>query len=137
MLEAQYAADALAKASGLGIGLHTRSSMVVTSIAYELRVRRRCLVCDAEDELVEPELTDAIGPPCSSCHAPTERIATLERRRMLRPVNPHAAALGRLGGLKGGIARAAKLTPRRRRQIAKAAARARWLKSRGGEETEG
>jgi hypothetical protein len=34
--------------------------------------------------------------------------------------------LGRLGGLKGGHARALKLSPKRRREIAKAAARARW-----------
>ncbi len=35
-------------------------------------------------------------------------------------------ALGRLGGLKGGKARAAKLTPERRVEIAKKAALARW-----------
>ena len=44
--------------------------------------------------------------------------------------NPHAVALGRLGGLRGGPsggrARAAALTPARRRQIARDAARARW-----------
>ncbi|OLB73154.1 MAG: hypothetical protein AUH96_04185 [Nitrospirae bacterium 13_2_20CM_2_61_4] len=37
-----------------------------------------------------------------------------------------AAALGRLGGLKGGPARAKKLSPKKRRQIAKKAANARW-----------
>ncbi|MBN1548334.1 MAG: hypothetical protein JW902_16915 [Syntrophaceae bacterium] len=42
--------------------------------------------------------------------------------------NPAAVALGRLGGLKGGKARAAKLSPRRRREIAQKAARARWHK---------
>ena len=41
--------------------------------------------------------------------------------------NPHAAALGRLGGLKGGKARAQKLTPEQRREIAKKAAAARWV----------
>jgi hypothetical protein len=40
--------------------------------------------------------------------------------------NPAAVALGRLGGLKGGKARADKLSARRRKQIAKAAAVARW-----------
>lgn len=40
--------------------------------------------------------------------------------------NPAAVALGRLGGLKGGAARAAKLTPRKRSQIAAKAAKARW-----------
>jgi len=40
--------------------------------------------------------------------------------------NPAAVALGRLGGLKGGPARAKKLSPVRRRAIAKKAARSRW-----------
>jgi hypothetical protein len=40
--------------------------------------------------------------------------------------NPAAVALGRLGGLKGGKARAEKLTPEQRKEIAKKAARARW-----------
>ncbi|MBA3641471.1 MAG: hypothetical protein H0W53_19815 [Acidobacteria bacterium] len=93
---------------------------------YEVRARRRCLVCDGEDEVWELEDTDQIGPLCRVCHAPSERIAVFERRRMPAAVNPHAAALGRLGGLKGGPARAAKLTAKRRRDIARAAARARW-----------
>ena len=118
---------------GVGKCLHTRSSMGIPSVAYEVRVQRRCLVCELEEEVVEPERTEEIGPPCSACHAPTERVALLERRRSVRDVNPHAAALGRLGGLKGGIARAAKLTPRRRRAIAKAAARARWAKAGGSD----
>jgi hypothetical protein len=42
--------------------------------------------------------------------------------------NPHAVALGRMGGKKGGKARAEKLSSRKRRAIAKKAARARWLK---------
>ena len=42
--------------------------------------------------------------------------------------NPHAVALGRLGGLKGGIARAAKLAPKKRSQIAAKAAKTRWGK---------
>ena len=40
--------------------------------------------------------------------------------------NPHAVALGRLGGLKGGKARAKKLTPEQRSEAARKAARARW-----------
>ena len=42
--------------------------------------------------------------------------------------NPHAVALGRMGGLKGGKARAERLSPKRRKQIAKDAAKARWSK---------
>ena len=44
--------------------------------------------------------------------------------------NPHAVALGRLGGLKGGVARAAALGPRKRSQIAAKAAKARWGKKK-------
>lgn len=40
--------------------------------------------------------------------------------------NPAAVALGRLGGLKGGAARAATLTKKRRAEIARRAATARW-----------
>jgi len=40
--------------------------------------------------------------------------------------NPAAVALGRLGGLKGGKARAEKLSAKKRKAIAKKAAQARW-----------
>ena len=40
--------------------------------------------------------------------------------------NPAAVALGRLGGLKGGPARARKLSKEQRSEIAKRAAEARW-----------
>ena len=40
--------------------------------------------------------------------------------------NPYAVALGKLGGLKGGKARAESLSPKRRSEIAKRAAQARW-----------
>jgi hypothetical protein len=113
------------------IPLHMRSSMREgddTRQRFEIRVRRQCLVCDDIEELWEPADTDQIGPTCNRCHAPTERIAELECRHLSRAVNTHAAALGRLGGLKGGPARAARLSARRRRDIARAAARARWAR---------
>jgi hypothetical protein len=46
----------------------------------------------------------------------------------LKQKNPAAVELGRLGGLKGGKARAEKLTPEQRSEIAKKAAAARWKK---------
>src|SRR5687767_4367893 len=104
-----------------------RSSMEGNRLPM-MRVQRRCLVCEVLDERWEEESTDEIGPSCARCHAPSERLQILERRRAA--ANPHAAALGRLGGLKGGPARAARLTPRRRREIARAAARARWSRPR-------
>jgi hypothetical protein len=42
--------------------------------------------------------------------------------------NQAAVALGRLGGLKGGKARAKSLTKKKRSEIAKRAAKARWSK---------
>lgn len=45
--------------------------------------------------------------------------------------NPHAVALGRMGGLKGGKARAAKLSKKQLSEIGKKAAKARWSKAKG------
>jgi hypothetical protein len=42
--------------------------------------------------------------------------------------NPHAVELGRLGGKKGGRARAENLSPQQRKDIARKAAAARWKK---------
>jgi hypothetical protein len=44
--------------------------------------------------------------------------------------NPAAVSLGRLGGLKGGKARAKKLSSKHRKAIAKKAANARWSKAK-------
>jgi hypothetical protein len=59
-------------------------------------------------------------------------IVTAERGEKADPptdeVKAAAAALGRLGGLKGGKARAKSLSAKRRSEIAKKAAKARWKK---------
>ena len=44
--------------------------------------------------------------------------------------DPAAVALGRKGGLKGGKARAAKMTPEQRAESARKAAQARWKKKK-------
>lgn len=49
-----------------------------------------------------------------------------EREPVPADVSAAAAALGRRGGLKGGPARAAKLSAKKRSEIAKKAASARW-----------
>jgi len=46
--------------------------------------------------------------------------------------NPAAVTLGRLGGLKGGKARAKSLSREQMREIAKKAVQARWRKQRDG-----
>jgi hypothetical protein len=47
---------------------------------------------------------------------------------MSKKKNPHAVSLGRIGGLKGGKARAAKLTAEQRSEIARKASNARWAR---------
>jgi hypothetical protein len=64
---------------------------------------------------VVAEATGSELPPAMKRAAPPEREK-----------NPAAVALGKLGGAKGGAARAAKLSPARRKAIAKKGAEARW-----------
>ena len=49
-----------------------------------------------------------------------------ENKEVTITKNPAAVALGKLGGLKGGKARAEKLSANRRKEIAEKAAKARW-----------
>ncbi|HEV8326172.1 MAG TPA: hypothetical protein VGQ08_01705 [Nitrospiraceae bacterium] len=62
--------------------------------------------------------------PCHASPNPTKRKALPPAK------NPAAVALGRLGGLKGGKARAKKLTAKKRTEIAQKAARSRWESSK-------
>jgi len=95
-------------------------------------IMRKCTICDWEAQLVEAG--NAEDPLCPWCYGPTHRVSVLGLvvPEHLRPgeKNPYAASLGRLGGLKGGRARAATLSAKRRREIAAKAARARWSKKR-------
>ena len=60
---------------------------------------------------------------------PPDKVSIMSRRK-----NPHAVALGRIGGKKGGSkggkTSAAKMTPEERRERARKAALARWKKAR-------
>ncbi|MBI4966354.1 MAG: hypothetical protein HY913_23950 [Desulfomonile tiedjei] len=56
--------------------------------------------------------------------------ALLEIEPQKEEKNPNAVALGRLGGLKGGLVRAQRLTAEQRSKIAKKAAYARWEKKK-------
>jgi len=79
-------------------------------------------------------------PKRSSSPSPDENVSAYEAVRRLTgnkpkaksPKNPAAVALGRLGGKKGGKARAAKLSAEERTEIARRAAESRW--SRRSEE---
>lgn len=56
------------------------------------------------------------------------KAAPEEKPLASRSLHEAAVALGRLGGLKGGPARAATLSPSKRKQIARKAAEVRWEK---------
>ena len=62
----------------------------------------------------------------SSTSDPNVLAAAIVRAATNGDKNPAAVALGRMGGLKGGKARAESLSARRRTEIARRAARARW-----------
>lgn len=61
------------------------------------------------------------------------RVVEISTGEPLKPKEKNAAAvaLGRLGGLKGGKERAARLSEDRKHEIAQRAAKARWAKERG------
>lgn len=59
---------------------------------------------------------------------PVDELAAESEHEAPPEKNPAAVALGRLGGLKGGKARAAKLSAKKRSEIAKKAALTRWKK---------
>ena len=63
-------------------------------------------------------------PPKLSPESKAPIVAKPEREK-----NPAAVALGRLGGLKGGKARADALSATKRKQIAQKAAATRWKKN--------
>ena len=65
----------------------------------------------------------------SQIAVPIVEEATGEVLKPAEGKNPHAQALSALGASKGGKARAAKLSERKRKAIAKKAAQARWKKS--------
>ncbi len=69
-------------------------------------------------QIVQESTQDS--PPEESAVAPTAKEK-----------NPAAVALGRLGGLKGGPARARKLSAEKRKKIAEKAAKTRWGKKKG------
>ena len=58
------------------------------------------------------------------------RIATGEEEETKDTRNPAAVALSKLGASKGGQARAANLSQRKKKQIARKAAVARWSKKK-------
>jgi hypothetical protein len=71
-----------------------------------------------------PKRSRSSRPDTNQIAASVVARATGGRKRTKK--NPAAVALGRMGGLKGGHARAKALSPEERSHIAKRAAKARW-----------
>ncbi len=65
-------------------------------------------------------------PKRSSSTDPNVLAAAIVRAATNGHKNPAAVALGRMGGLKGGKARAESLSAKRRTEIARQAAKTRW-----------
>lgn len=59
-----------------------------------------------------------------------QELAALSLDQIKEAARAYSIALGRIGGLKGGKARAAKMTPKQRSESASKAALARWEKRR-------
>ena len=66
---------------------------------------------------------------CLTGYAIVKAMRKSQSETPAKKKNPAAVALGRLGGLKGGPARARKLSVKRLREIARKAAKARWGKT--------
>ena len=82
-----------------------------------------------------PSYTGSMSPKAPRKDVNQLAAAILEEASGGKPVigppegvfkDPAAVALGRRGGLKGGKARAEALSPKKRKDIAKKAAQARW-----------
>jgi hypothetical protein len=80
-------------------------------------MRRSSKLDDAQNALRVVE--EAIGEPLYHSTDTTRN-----------PISAYLSKIGRKGGLKGGKARAAKLSPRKRKEIASQAAISRWAKSK-------
>ena len=92
-------------------------------------MRKRSSIKRDANQLASSIVEQATGeePEAGEDKAETEEDAEARLRREA------AAILGRLGGKKGGPARAAKLSAERRTEIARTAARVRWRTSRNGD----
>jgi len=86
-------------------------------------ITRACVVCEWTGAAVEVDVRPESD--CPWCHAPT-RVVREEWLFDATELRAQAAHFGRVGGLKGGRARAERLSSRRRSDIARAAAAARW-----------
>lgn len=94
------------------------------------RLRKSQAAANEGHEAIETSFRQLGGKPKRARKGDLNQIAASIVEQTTREKNPAAVALGRLGGLKGGKARAAKLSASKRMQIARKAAKHRWAKAR-------
>ena len=95
---------------------------VATRLAAAVDQRMRALLVERGVQLVAPRRgrRDVVAAWLAALTAAQPELAMSK--------DPAAVALGRKGGLKGGRARAEKLTPEQRSEAARRAAQARWAR---------
>jgi hypothetical protein len=81
-------------------------------------------------EVIETSFRQLGGKPKGARKGDLNQIAASIVEQTISAKNPAAVALGRLGGLKGGKARAQSLSANARAAIPKKAAKARWRKTK-------
>lgn len=104
----------------LEVPLNHQQNLILLCLSGDATLR-----CMEETEK-KPIATDVIGEPPKD---EQNIIPEVEGHQATKQKDPAAVALGRKGGQKGGKARAEKLTPMQRSDIARLAARARWKKT--------
>ena len=108
-----------------------RKAWKVAMLGLEQSDKRLSKLQDAANEgqeANEPTFRQLGGKPKRARKGDLNQIAASIIEQTTRDKNPAAVMLGRLGGLKGGKARAASLSARKRRDIARKAAAKRWNK---------
>jgi hypothetical protein len=90
------------------------------------RLRKLQDAANKGHEAIETSFRQLGGKPKRARKGDLNQIAASIVEQTTREKNPAAVELGRLGGLKGGKARAKKLSANARRRIARKAAAARW-----------
>jgi hypothetical protein len=128
---AEIVAKACALKDSRGVKKTERKAWKVAMLQLEQSDKRLSKLQDAANkghEAIEPTFSESGDKPKRARKGDLNQIAASIIEQTTRDKNPAAVELGRLGGLKGGKARAAALSDRRRKLIARNAAKARWKK---------
>jgi hypothetical protein len=113
------------------VGMNDRS---VIARSHFLRPLRRCLSSDIINYMPKRSSRQSVHPNVDAHAAAQAATGATPTKQPRKRKNPAAVALGRLGGRKGGKARALKLSQDERSRIAREAAKIRWAAHRSDAE---